>query len=92
MKALKGGRANQQIARLVFTALGQGAQHIVFTPLARVTAQLQGRVAMGKSAANKALLAHIVQKPRQTVVLLADAIDLIDPKTAPGQRQHLAKR
>ena len=91
VEALEGGFAHDEVARQVFAKAGQGAQHIVLAPLARVAAQLQFGVAVRKAAADEALGPHVVQEPGQAVVLLAEAVGLIHPEAAAVQGDHAAE-
>lgn len=91
VEALERGFAHDEIARQVLAESGQGAQHVVLTPLAWVAAQLQFGMAVRKRAADEALGPHVVQEPGQAVVLLAEAIGLVHPEAAAVQRDHAAE-
>ena len=91
MKARKRRLAHDQVARQVVAKQGQCAQHVVVVPVARVMAQLQLGVGVGKGAAHESLRAHVVQKPGQPAVLRTHAVRLIDPDRATRQRHHAAK-
>jgi len=92
VKARKRALAHQQVSWQVVAAQGQGSQHVVVVPKARVVAQLQFGVGAGKGAAHEALRANVVQKPGQTIEPLAQAVFFVDPDRAAGQRHHACKR
>ena len=92
VKTLERRFADDQVAGQVVAKQRQCAQHVVIIPVARVVAELQLGMGVGKGASDKALRAHVVQKPRQAAVPGADAVSLIDPDGAPGQRHHPRKR
>ena len=92
VQALQRGLAHHQVAGQVVTGLHQGFQHVVVAPVAQVGRQAQLGVGVGKGAAHEALGAHVVQKPGQAVVQLAQAVGLVHPEVPAGQRHHAAKR
>ncbi|MNV93922.1 hypothetical protein D3C71_1886620 [compost metagenome] len=63
MKPLKSCLAHDEVARQVVAIQRHGAQHVVVAPVARVVAQLQFGVGMGKGASHETLGPHVVQKP-----------------------------